>query len=99
INQAWSEYNQEIPKADGEAKQVIQAAEGYATERINNAQGDATRFKAIYREYARAPLVTRKRLYLEAINEILPKVNRKIIIDENLKNLMPLLNLGQEVIK
>lgn len=101
INQAWSEYNQEIPKAEGEAKQVIQSAEGYATERVNNAQGDATRFKAIYREYVRAPLVTRKRLYLEAINEILPKVNRKIIFDENLKNLLPLLNLGmgEEVIK
>ena len=99
INQAWSEYNQEIPKAEGEANQTIQAAEGYAMERINNAQGDATRFKAIYREYARAPLVTRKRLYLEAIAEILPKVYKKIIVDEKLQNIVPLLNLGEEVIK
>ena len=99
INQAWSEYNQEIPKAEGEAKQMIQAAEGYATERVNNAQGDATRFKAIYREYVRAPLVTRKRLYLEAIAEILPKVKGKFFIDEKLQNILPLLNLGQEVIK
>jgi len=99
INQAWSEYNQEIPKAEGEAKQMIQAAEGYAMERINNAQGDATRFRAIYREYARAPLVTRKRLYLEAIAEILPKVYKKIIVDEQLQNIVPLLNLGEEVKK
>lgn len=99
INEAWSEYNQEIPKAQGEAEQMIRAAEGYATERINNAQGDAHRFKAIYREYARAPLVTRKRLYLEAINEILPKINKKIIFDEQQKNILPLLNLGEEVKK
>ncbi|MFC2167447.1 FtsH protease activity modulator HflK [Acidobacteriota bacterium] len=99
INQAWSEYNQEIPKAEGEAKQMIQAAEGYATERVNNAQGDATRFKAIHREYVRAPLVTRKRLYLEAIAEILPKVKGKYFIDGKLQNVLPLLNLDKEVIK
>ena len=99
INEAWSEYNQIIPKAAGEAEQTIRAAEGYATARINNAQGDATRFRAIYREYSRAPLVTRKRLYLEAITEILPKIQRKIIFDENQKNILPLLNLGEEVKK
>ncbi|NIM89456.1 MAG: FtsH protease activity modulator HflK [Candidatus Aminicenantes bacterium] len=99
INEAWAEYNQEIPKATGEAEQTIRAAEGYATERVNRAQGDANRFVAIYREYARAPLVTRKRLYLEAINEILPKISKKIIFDEKQKNILPLLNLGQEVKK
>jgi membrane protease subunit HflK len=99
INQAWSEYNQEIPKAEGEAKQVIEAAEGYATERVNRAEGDANRFRDIYREYARAPLVTRKRLYLEAINEIFPLMQKKVIIDESQKNILPLLNLGEEVIK
>jgi membrane protease subunit HflK len=99
INEAWSEYNQIIPKAQGEAEQMIQAAEGYATERVNNAEGDANRFKAIYREYVRAPLVTRKRLYLEAILEILPKMSKKIIFDEQQKNVLPLLNLGEEVKK
>lgn len=99
INEAWSEYNQEIPKAEGEAEQMIRAAEGYAMARVNNAQGDAERFKSVYREYARAPLVTRKRLYLEAILEVLPKIDKKIIFDENLKNLLPLLNLNKEVIK
>lgn len=99
INEAWSEYNQRIPKSKGEAEQMIRASEGYATARVNNAQGDATRFKAIYKEYIRAPLVTRKRLYLEAINNILPKIKKKIIFDEKLKNILPLLNLGEEVKK
>lgn len=99
INEAWSEYNQLIPKAKGEAEQTIRAAEGYAMERVNNAEGDANRFIAIYKEYARAPLVTRKRLYLEAINDILPKINKKIIFDEKMKNIVPLLNLGVEVKK
>ena len=99
INDARAEYNQIIPKAKGEAEQMISASEGYAMERINRAQGDANRFKNIYREYARAPLVTRKRLYLEAINQILPKISKKIIFDENQKNILPLLNLGVEVKK
>jgi membrane protease subunit HflK len=99
INDAWAEYNQEIPKASGEAEQTIRAAEGYATERVNNAVGDASRFTSIYREYAKAPVVTRKRLYLETLNEILPKINRKVIVDQNQKNVLPLLNLGEEVKK
>ncbi|MFQ6083775.1 MAG: FtsH protease activity modulator HflK [Candidatus Aminicenantia bacterium] len=99
INEAWSEYNREIPKATGEAEQAIRAAEGYATERVNNAKGDAHRFISIYKEYARARLVTRRRLYLETINEILPKLSKIIIFDERLKNILPLLNLGEEVKK
>ncbi|MCJ7612042.1 MAG: FtsH protease activity modulator HflK [Candidatus Aminicenantes bacterium] len=99
INEAWSEYNQEIPKASGEAEQTIRGAEGYATERINNSQGDASRFRAVYAEYAKAPLVTRRRLFLEAINDVLPKIQKKIIIDQQQKNMIPLLNLGEEVKK
>jgi len=99
INEAWSEYNKEIPKATGEANQMIMAAEGYAMERVNNAKGDADRFISIFKEYARAPLVTRKRLFLEAINDILPNIERKIILDEKQKNVIPLLNLGEEVKK
>ena len=99
INEAWSEYNAEIPMATGVAEQTIRGAEGYATERINMAEGDANRFRAIYKEYSRAPLVTRKRLYLETINDILPKLAKKIIFDEKLKNFLPLLNLGEEVKK
>lgn len=99
INEAWSEYNQEIPKATGEADQMLRSAEGYATERVNNALGDADRFTSIYREYVKAPAVTRKRLYLETLNEILPKITKKIIIDQSQKGILPLLNLGEEVKK
>jgi len=99
INEAWSEYNELIPRSRGEAEQMISAAEGYAMERVNNSKGDANRFIAIYKEYARAPLVTRKRLYLETINVILPKIGKKIIFDEKQKNILPLLNLGAEVKK
>ncbi len=99
INEAWSEYNQEIPRATGEAEQMIRAAEGYATERVNRAEGDASLFISVYKEYARAPLVTRRRLYIETLNDILPKIKKKVIVDERLKNILPLLNLGEEVKK
>ena len=99
INEAWSEYNQEIPKAAGEAEQVIRGAEGYATERVNRSRGDAALFESVYREYAKAPSVTRRRLYLETINDILPKIKKKFIIDEKQRGLLPLLNLGEEVKK
>jgi len=88
-----------IPRASGEAEQVLRGAEGYATERVNNAAGDASRFSAVYREYAKAPAVTRKRLYLEALNDILPKITKKIVVDQDQKNVLPLLNLGEEVKK
>ncbi len=97
INEAWAEFNQEIPKAEGEAEQVIRAAEGYATERVNRAQGDANLFTAVYREYSKAPSVTRKRLYLETINDVLAKIKKKIVVDEKLRSILPLLNLGEEV--
>ncbi len=99
INRAWAEYNQEIPKAKGVAQQTIQEAEGYAAERVNRAQGEATRFEAIYAEYRRAPRVTRNRMYLETMNEILPRMGRKVILDEKQRGLLPLLNLTQEVQK
>ncbi len=99
INEAWSEYNQEIPKARGEAEQAIRGAEGYAAERVNNAQGDASRFTSIYREYVKAPSVTRKRMYLETMNEVMTKITKKVIADDKLKSILPLLNLNEEVKK
>ena len=95
INQAQSEYNREIPKAEGAALQTIQEAEGYAMDRVNRAQGDASLFTAIFRAYQRAPDVTRKRMYLETMNEVLPRVKGKIIVDDQLKGVLPLLNLNQ----
>lgn len=93
INEAWSEYNQEIPRADGEAKRTIEAAEGYAIERVNTASGDATRFAALHAEYAKAPEVTRRRMYLETLSDVLPRVGRKLVVDESQKNILPLLSL------
>ncbi|MEW5984024.1 MAG: FtsH protease activity modulator HflK [Acidobacteriota bacterium] len=93
INEAWADYNQTVPSARGEAERVVRAAEGYALERINNAQGDVSRFTNVYDEYRKAPEVTRKRLYLETLNDVLPKTGRKIVVDQQMRGLLPLLNL------
>ena len=94
INQAQSEYNRIIPRARGEAQQTIQEARGYALDRINRARGDSARFAAVYDAYRKAPEVTRTRIYLETMTTILPQVSRKIIVDEKISGLLPLLNLG-----
>jgi membrane protease subunit HflK len=97
INQARSEYNKIIPRAKGEAEQIIQEAEGYATERVNLAKGEAARFNSLFEEYRKAKDVTRQRLYLETLSKVLPKVGKKLIVDEDVKGLIPLLDLKKEV--
>lgn len=97
INQAQSEYNQVIPRARGQALQTIQEAEGYALERVNRARGDSALFVAVYETYRRAPEVTRRRLYLEMLADVLPNVERKVIVDKDLKSVLPLLDLGRAV--
>jgi membrane protease subunit HflK len=94
INEAWAEYNQEIPRARGLADQALQAAEGYAIDRVNRAQGDAQRFIALHEQYRRAPEVTRSRLYLETMSEVLPKAGKKLVIDEKARGILPLMQLG-----
>jgi len=96
IYQAREEYNRVIPKAKGEAEQAIKAAEGYAIERVNQAKGDAARFMAQYQEYAKAKDVTRRRLYLEMVSSVFPRIGEIYIIDSEQKNLLPLLNLGEK---
>lgn len=93
INEAQSEYNKVVPRAEGEARQAIQQAEGYALDRVNRAQGDASRFNSMFAEYRKAPEVTRTRIYLETMNKILPRAGRKVVLDEELKGVLPLLNL------
>ncbi|UCH82951.1 MAG: FtsH protease activity modulator HflK [Candidatus Latescibacterota bacterium] len=93
INEAQSEYNRVIPRARGEAQQTINEAQGYALQRVNTARGDSARFVAVFDEYRRAPDVTKKRIYLETMNTILPQVQKKIVVDEELKGIIPLLNL------
>lgn len=93
INEAQSEYNKVVPRARGEAEQAIRAAEGYALDRVNRARGDAARFTTLYNEYRKAPEVTRKRIYLETLDQVLPQLGRKIIVDEELKGVLPLISL------
>ena len=93
INEAWAEYNNAVPLAKGQAEQAVRAAEGYATERVNNAEGDAKRFVSQYEEYRKAPEVTRDRIYLETMGQMLPKLGRKLILDEDAKSVLPLLQL------
>jgi modulator of FtsH protease HflK len=93
INEAESEYNQVVPRARGEAEETIQLAEAYALNRVNGAKGEAARFNALYEEYAKAPDVTKKRIYLETMERILPKLGNKIIVDEKGNSVLPLLNL------
>ena len=99
INQARSEYNRVIPKARGEAERSIEEAKGYALERVNQARGEASKFSSIYREYANAQVVTRQRIYLETMNDIMQKVGMKVISDERASGILPLLQLKKEGLK
>ena len=96
INQAVEEYNKVIPRAKGQALQVIQQAEAYAIDRTNSAEGDVSRFQQIWAEYELNKDVTRRRMYLESMGKILPRVERIYIIDENVKGLLPLLRLEEQ---
>jgi membrane protease subunit HflK len=93
INVANGEYNKSIPRARGTADQAISEAEGYAQKRINEAQGDVAAFEALLAEYVKAPEVTRQRLYLETMASVLPNVKNKVILAEQVKGLLPFLNL------
>jgi len=86
--------NKVIPKAKGEAKKTISTAEGYAVDRVNKAMGEANRFVAIWEEYRKAEDVTRRRLYLETLSDILPRIGEKYIIDSGGTGILPLLPLG-----
>lgn len=95
INQAWEAYNKVVPKARGEAERTIREAEGYSLDKINRAKGEAERFLATLNEYKKAPEITEKRLYLETLNEVLPKVKDKYIIDPRQSSILPLLDIGK----
>jgi len=100
VYQAREDYNKAIPASLGEAERTVKAAEGFSLDRINRAKGDAARFKSLYAEYAKAKDITRRRLYLEMLKNVFPKLDQKYIIDADQKNLLPFLNLGkQEIIK
>jgi len=99
VNEAEETYNRVIPKARGSAKQIVEEAHGYAAERLNRATGETNRFKAIIKEYQGAEEVTRQRLYLEAMEDILPKVDHVYVINKSQQNLLPIFDLTRNPAK
>ncbi|MFK7738484.1 MAG: FtsH protease activity modulator HflK [Pirellulaceae bacterium] len=93
VNVANGEYNKVVPRATGEAEQKTQAAEGYALKRVNEAEGDVSRFDALLEEYLKAPEVTKRRIYIETMKDVVPNLGKKIIIDEKASQILPLLQL------
>ncbi|MEE8055913.1 MAG: FtsH protease activity modulator HflK [Gammaproteobacteria bacterium] len=96
INEARRDYNKVIPLAEGEKDQRIREADGYRLKRINEAEGDVARFSALFAEYSKAPEVTRRRIYLETLQEVMPGIRSKIIVDEQTLGILPLLNLDAQ---
>jgi membrane protease subunit HflK len=95
INTAEKEYNKIIPEARGKAEKQISQAQGYATELVNRAKGDAAKFGEIYKEYRRAPSITRKRIYLETMEEVFNRFEQVTIVDPKVKGLLPVFNQGK----
>jgi membrane protease subunit HflK len=96
INEAQKRVNQEIPNAEGAALRTVAEAKGYATERVNRADGESMRFSAVLREYQRAPRVTRSRLYLETLNEVLPKIGQILVVQDGQVGPLPLLDVNRK---
>ncbi len=94
INEAEKFRNQVIPRAEGEAAQIIAESEAYRAERVNKAKGDTSRFTAVLEEYLKAEEVTRKRLFLEMIDVVLPNLSKVYVIDPNQNAPLPLLDLN-----
>ena len=90
INEAWTEYNKVIPRAKGEAEKQVSEAEGYKLKRVNESQGDAAAFDAVLVEYLKAPEVTRRRLYLETMTQVLPGLSSTWIVDDSVTQLLPM---------
>jgi modulator of FtsH protease HflK len=95
INEAEKRRNQVIPRAEGQALQIVAEAEAYRAERVNRARGEGGRFTAILSEYRNSPVITRQRLYLEMIDEVLPSAGPVYIMEDGVSSPIPLLNLGQ----
>jgi membrane protease subunit HflK len=93
INQAEKKRNQMLPRARGEAVKALETAEGYRAQRVNRATGEADRFKSILEQYKNSPEITRRRLYLEMVDSVLPKLGRVVVVEENQTSPLPLLNL------
>ena len=97
INQANGEYNKVVPRASGEAERRINEAEGYALKRVKEAEGDVARFKSQLEQYEKSPDVTRQRMYLETLSEVIPQLGGKVIIDADARQFLPLMTLPAPV--
>ena len=85
--------SKKIYNIEGTAQRMINEAEGYAIERVNNAKGDIALFNNILVEYNKSPEITRDRLYIEAMEDVLGKISNKVIIDPELENFLPLMKI------
>jgi membrane protease subunit HflK len=94
-NEAEGKKNKIIPAAMGKKEQAIREAEGYKIRRINEATGDTKAFLAVLKEYEKAKDITRRRLYLEMMEKVIPKCEEIYIIDKEQKGILPILNLGE----
>ena len=94
VNEAKQEYNKKVIPVEGKKERMIAEAKGYKAERVKVALGEAKYFNSLYREYIKAPEVTKKRIYLETMSEVLPKLNDIYIVDEKQRNLVPLMQMG-----
>lgn len=97
IFQAREQFNREVPRARGQAKSTLQEAEGYAVERINKARGETNRFLALLTEYKKAPQVTRRRIYIESMEQVLPNLDETYIMDKTDGGLLQLLPLRKNL--
>lgn len=99
INESQGYRNQIIPEARGNLAQILRRAEAYRETKIRQARGDANRFLATVREYKKAPEITRKRLYLEMMKDVMPTVDKFILGDKNGSGVLPILSLRGDALK
>ncbi|MCF8055387.1 MAG: FtsH protease activity modulator HflK [Desulfocapsa sp.] len=95
VNEAEEIYNQKIPRARGNALQIVEESHGYAVARINDAKGESQRFLSVLTEYKNAPQVTKKRMYLETMQKVLPDVESVYVMDKDQQTPLPLLNISR----
>jgi membrane protease subunit HflK len=93
VNESEGYANEVVPRARGEASELIASAQGYRDAKIADATGEASRFLALTAEYQKAPAITRKRLYLETMEAVLPDTE-KLIVEPGTGSVLPYLPIG-----
>ena len=94
INEAKQEYNKRIYNIEGEAEKIINEARGYAIDRVNTAKGDVASFEKVLKAYNKAPQITKDRIYLETMEQVLSKIPNKVLVSSELENFLPMLNVN-----